>query len=330
MSDQEFAEPFAKLLADISTSAAVRAVETSLDCSAIWSEIEVSGFLDALVPETLGGAGLTLAQAHPLLQLLGRYAVPAPVGETMIARALAAVAGVNCPDGPIALGIAARNGAEWRANAVPHAAVADHLLVEQGDKLIFARIAGQSQPTGIFGCLAADIHWPSNIPGLSFPSPQVGLRALAAVVRASAISGAADIVLEMTVTYAGQRVQFGKPIASQQAVQQQLSVMAEQVVMARIASQLGCAHGFPPPHSAVATAKQVASAAADQIARIAHAVHGAIGMTAEYDLQLFTRRLQAWRIADGSETYWAQQLGESLGRVRSETKILDFIRAELG
>jgi alkylation response protein AidB-like acyl-CoA dehydrogenase len=53
----------------------------------------------------------------------------------------------------------------------------------------------------------------------------------------------------MTVAYAGDRAQFGKPIAKLQAVQQQLAVMAEQVVMARMAAQLGCSSGFPPSPS---------------------------------------------------------------------------------
>jgi acyl-CoA dehydrogenase len=313
MVGQEFAEPFAKLLADIASPA----------------QVAESGFLDALVPESNDGFGLTLADAHPLLQLLGRYAVPAPVGETMMARALAARAGVACPDGPICLGSAVREREGWRANAVQHALVSNHMLVDLDDLLSFVPITDLAQPTGVFGCLAADILWSGDSSADRFQAPKEGLRPIAALIRAAAISGAADALLDMTVTYAGQRVQFGKPIGNQQAVQQQLAVMAEQAVMARIASQIGCAGDFPPALSAVATAKQVTSAAADLIARIAHAVHGAIGMTAEYDLQLFTRRLQAWRVADGSETYWAQQLGESLGRAPQETKMVDFIRAEL-
>ena len=45
---------------------------------------------------------------------------------------------------------------------------------------------------------------------------------------------------------------------------------------------------------------------------IAHAVHGAIGVTAEYDLQLYTRRLQEWRGDFGSQAYWHAQLGAAL------------------
>jgi alkylation response protein AidB-like acyl-CoA dehydrogenase len=102
--------------------------------------------------------------------------------------------------------------------------------------------------------------------------------------------------------------------------------MAEQSVSARIAAQIGCAAGFPPPRSAAMVAKQVAGAAAAQVANIAHAVHGAIGISEEFDLQLFTRRLHEWRLADGSESYWAEQLGD-LRLSMSELSSLDAIRA---
>ena len=44
----------------------------------------------------------------------------------------------------------------------------------------------------------------------------------------------------MTAAYANERIQFGKPIGKQQALQQQMAVMAEDMVACRIAAQLGC------------------------------------------------------------------------------------------
>jgi alkylation response protein AidB-like acyl-CoA dehydrogenase len=129
----------------------------------------------------------------------------------------------------------------------------------------------------------------------------------------------------MSVTYANERVQFGKPIAKQQAVQQQLAVLAEQTLMARFASAAGCRGNLNPSLLAAASAKQVASAAVPRIVSIAHAVHGAIGITAEFDLQLYTRRLLEWRLADGSEDYWARLLGEA--RLDApDVSTVDFIR----
>src|SRR3546814_1133074 len=85
--------------------------------------------------------------------------------------------------------------------------------------------------------------------------------------------------------------------------------MAEQTVAARIAVEIACAAGLPLALAPAATAKIVASAAAPTIAATAHAVHGAIGISAEHDLHLFTRRLHGWRMEHGSEGYWEARLG---------------------
>lgn len=146
-----------------------------------------------------------------------------------------------------------------------------------------------------------------------------------ALLRAAQIAGAADRVLAISVAYANDRVQFGKPIGRQQAVQQQLAVMAQHVVAVRLAVQLGAARGWPSPESA-AVAKSVASAAAARIANAAHAVHGAIGISAEYDLQLYTRRLHDWRLDGGAETYWSRRLGASV--LASGDSALDWVRQQ--
>ncbi|SCU91224.1 hypothetical protein CNECB9_5060001 [Cupriavidus necator] len=51
-------------------------------------------------------------------------------------------------------------------------------------------------------------------------------------------------------------------------------------------------------------------------------------MTEEYDLQLYTRRLHEWRMADGSEAYWNRILGQSLLAQPGRT-VTDFVRETL-
>ena len=141
------------------------------------------------------------------------------------------------------------------------------------------------------------------------PARDEGLRAIAAVLRAMLIAGAAGALLDATVSYANDRQQFGKPIGRQQVVQQQIAVLAQHAVAARISAALGARGGIMPSLRDAAVAKIVAGTAAVQAATIVHAVHGAIGISEEFDLQLLTRRLYAWRLADGSERYWAERLG---------------------
>ncbi|WOF41930.1 acyl-CoA dehydrogenase [Sphingopyxis indica] len=322
MDHSDLLEPFDRMLAAIAAPEAVRAIERGGAADAMWGAVATSGFLDALVPEAAGGFGLPAAAVQPLWQALGRHAVPLPVGETMIARALLAGAGVAAPGGPIVLTVAEPG----RPVVVPLGRIAHHALVEQGDRIGLVEIAlDETAVTGVAASLAARIACPPL--GEAFGAPPGGLRPLAAILRAALIAGAADRVVTMTASYANERVQFGKPIGRQQALQQNMAVMAEDAVAARIASQLGCAAGFPPPLAAAATAKSVASSTAARIAASAHAVHGAIGISEEHDLQLFTRRLHEWRLADGSESWWNRLLGTA--RLASDAGSVDFVRAEL-
>ena len=96
-----------------------------------------------------------------------------------------------------------------------------------------------------------------------------------------------------------------------------------------MAAQLGCsgaglAADRLPDRLRVATAKARCSEAALVVSELAHAIHGAIGFTAEYDLQLYTRRLHAWRQAAGSESYWHDVAGSAL--LEHQGLTLDMVR----
>lgn len=298
--------PFCQMLDAIATPEAVRAIERGSSAAPMWDEFVASGFLDALVAEADGGAGLHLAEVGPLWQALGRYAVPLPVAETMVARAMIAAAGAQIPDGAIAF---ATSGAGAEA-LVPFGRTARHVMIDRGDNLVLAQATPERmRETGVFADTDAWMTFGDIATEQTMARPTDGLRPVAALIRAALIAGAAARLLEMSVGYANERVQFGKPIGRQQALQQNLAVMAEDAVSSRIAVELACAGGLLLNPVAAATAKSIASTAAPRIANTAHAVHGAIGISEEHDLQLFTRRLHGWRLADGSETYWNRRIG---------------------
>ena len=155
--------------------------------------------------------------------------------------------------------------------------------------------------------------------------PGGGVRVFAAALYAALLAGALARTFEITLQYGNDRVQFGKPIGRFQAIQHQLAVMAELVAASRVAAEAAFqGGGAMPAPMAAALAKARASDAVSACAGIAHAVHGAIGVTQEYDLQLHTRRLHEWRLAHGSEDHWHGVIGQAV--IASGQPLADFVR----
>jgi alkylation response protein AidB-like acyl-CoA dehydrogenase len=113
--------------------------------------------------------------------------------------------------------------------------------------------------------------------------------------------GGAEAVLDMTVEYAKQRTQFGRPVGSFQAVQHHCANMATDVEGCRyIAYQAAWRVSEElPADREVSMAKAWVSAAYGRVCATAHQCHGAIGFTKEHNLQLYTRRAKAQELAYG-------------------------------
>jgi acyl-CoA dehydrogenase len=134
-------------------------------------------------------------------------------------------------------------------------------------------------------------------------------------------------VLEMTLSYANDRRQFGRPLAKFQAIQHQLSGAAEQVALAGVAARMPFGRDtlvLDPVRTAIA--KFVANQAAETVCTIAHSVHGAIGISEEHDLQLYSRRLRRWQLDFGSSAFWARRIGTARLADQSISAV-DFLRA---
>lgn len=314
MMDELLNDAARQLLADQCTPAVVRAIEAGGPHAALWQQIEDAGFADALANEEAGGAGLGLADVFGMLELCGSYALPVPLGETMLARGLLAAAGIARPPGSIALAHATRAAVSGIASApVGGGRVADHVLVQCDGQTRLMRAADATASDAVFP-LDVALRWPlaawNAAPQLS---DAIDIRSLIACVYAAQLAGALMAVFQRTLAHANEREQFGRPIGKFQAIQHQLSVISEHAFAARMAAQIGCrADGIVPDRLCVAVAKARTSEAALEVAALAHAIHGAIGFTAEFDLQIFTRRLHLWRQAGGSESYWHDVVGAAL------------------
>ena len=298
----------------------------------LWRALSEAGYTAALIPESAGGAGFDMADALSLLFSAGRHAVPAPLAETMLAGWLLSAAGVAIPEGPLTVApvregdviTAKRDGAGWRiegtATRVPWARQCGAIAViarAQGENVVALvaigdcaindghNVAGEPRDEVVF-------TGKKSLQAATLPSPisAGALRALGAVMRSAQMAGALQSVLETSVQYACERVQFGRPIGRFQAVQQNLAVLAGQAAAATAAAEAAvevAARDLDSP--AVAAAKIRAGEAAGIGAAIAHQVHGAIGFTQEHRLHYATRRLWSWRDEFGNEAYWARRLG---------------------
>ncbi|HTT94092.1 MAG TPA: acyl-CoA dehydrogenase, partial [Solirubrobacterales bacterium] len=119
---------------------------------------------------------------------------------------------------------------------------------------------------------------------------------LAALLVAADAVGAGERLLEMTVEYALDRIAFGRPIGSYQAVKHFCADMLLRVEASRAAVRNGAlllGAGDPGAPRAVAVAASYAADATTWIAGTALQVHGGIGFTWEHDLHLFLRRIEA-------------------------------------
>jgi acyl-CoA dehydrogenase len=288
----------------------------------LWAQIEDGGFTLALASQEAGGAGAGWADAFTLFRAVGRHAAPAPFAETAIANWVLGECGLPLAEGPVTLAVSTielkDGGASGRLTGAAWGRHCGHVLtVGPQDTVLLFPTLGLKRVEGLnlAGEPRDDFLLDGVAPAASAPLPghlpsDVLLRA-GAITRAAQIAGGLQQALDLSIRYAEDRSQFGRQIGKFQAVQQQLAVLAEHTSLALVAADAAfSADGLP--ELPVASAKIVAGEAATAGAAIAHAVHGAIGVTYEHSLHFTTRRLWAWRSEYGSERYWAERLGRAV------------------
>ncbi len=330
--NQPLFDTASKLFADLFTPPVLARAEAGEWLAAEWQQLEKLGLPRALIPEPLGGFGIDPVDALALVRIGGAHALPLPLAETMMAGWLLAHAGLPVPEGVLTVGAASSplltvepEGTAWRLRGcvarVPWGARADALAVavEAGRRIFVVLLAqGQWQAgrgTNLAGEPRDDLSFDIAVGGESVRElpPQFGLgvpRLLGAAMRSLSIAGALESVLSLAVQYAGERVQFGRPIGKFQAIQQNLAVLAGEAAAAGGAAGLAAeavANGMKP--LPIAAAKVRAGEAAGIGAAIAHQVHGAIGFTRDHRLHFFTTRLWSWRDEYGNEAEWSRFLG---------------------
>jgi acyl-CoA dehydrogenase len=333
MPDSIIVDTATRIFTDLCEAATINAAEEGTWPEALWNAIEENGLSLTWVPDRLGGVGAEISDGFAVLRIAGRHAVPVPLSETLMAGWLLTQANIDVPAGPMTVAPIYEDGnltidrdgkLQGRSRDLPFARNAQHIavlarlngaptvaLVETAGLAIApnSSLAGEPRDTVSFDGAVVKQMMPA--PGLDLAS----VVRFGAAVRAQQMAGALEHILDQSVQYAQDRVQFGRPISKFQAVQHNLAQLAGEVAAAGAAadaaSEAIAHYGITGAvvTAEVAVAKVRVGEAASTGAAIAHQVHGAIGFTKEYTLHHATRRLWAWREEFGNEDFWAMRLG---------------------
>ena len=313
-----------RLFTEHVTADVLKAAEQGIWPDRLWDAIDEAGFLDVLSDNDTPIAE-RLAHTSVLLKAAARHLAPVPLGETALVRMVLSERDIDIPQGPLSFGLIVghthvhgdHSHVEGRVSRIPYARHAKALLLATADGtdavLLATRRLKLDEGKNI-ASEARDELALTDTAGTTVPDVGgIALETAGAVLRSIQIAGALERVLLQTVEYARTRVQFGKPIAAFQAIQQQLAVLAGQTAAASMAAETAIAQFASPAklRRAASIAKIRCGEAAGIAASIAHQVHGAIGITYEHSLHFATRRLWSWRAEFGSEALWSEQIGDA-------------------
>lgn len=135
---------------------------------------------------------------------------------------------------------------------------------------------------------------------------------------AAELLGMAETVFEMTVEYLKTRVQFGAPIGTFQALQHRAARLFTDLQLAR-STVMGAFEALETPDLAVAERRRLVSLAkwkcnqaAQRVSNEGIQMHGGIGVTDEYDVGLFLKRIRVAQAALGNSDFHCQRYADNL------------------
>ncbi len=314
------AEVVTSLLADQCIGADLRRLMDSGQThdTARWDALMELGLSGVMVPEDKGGLGLSETDFVLIARACGHAALPEPLVEQagVVLPLLAAL------DHPLAN--------EWLQKALAGEAVialahpvnpfvcgaenADALLmVKDGQLHLVARdqalldTRASIDPFRRLSTVTATLTAETVVAEASVCAPLLAQALERATIFAAAQSvGLAERSVQLAVTYANERTQFGKPIATYQAVKHLLATAQVKIEFARpviyaAAAEIGAANALS--RTRASHAKLAACDAANLAARTSIQVHGAMGYSWEVDVHFLLKRGLALAGSWGDETF---------------------------
>ena len=142
-----------------------------------------------------------------------------------------------------------------------------------------------------------------------------GLQEKAAVAKCAEMVGVLQAAFDMTVAYAKEREQFGRPIGSFQAVQHHCANMVVDVEGARFLTFQAAwriSQGLPAGMEA-SMAKAWTSEASRRVTFLGHQIHGAVSFCEEHDMHIYYRKAKAGEVAFGDGAFHLEKVARRLG-----------------
>ena len=321
---QLISETLNRLLTDLCTPEVVDRSESGIFAENLWQILTETGLTAAGLGVEVGGSGGDLEDSLLVIREAARFAAPVPLAEHFIAGLLLSEQGQSIESAPVTIAsgkftISDGLSLSGTANDVAFARwCAQVVLVAQGpDGLKLCRVPASdfdiAQKNSVAGEPRDAISVNTKVAAESAFSVDSQtperIKLMGAALRALMMSGALESVLEMTVQYSTERLQFGRPISKFQAIQHQLAILAGEVAACQMASHSVVDSFSTLGELDIAIGKARIGEAVSICTDIAHQVHGAMGYTLEHSLNHRTRRLWSWREEYGNEREWQKLVG---------------------
>lgn len=330
----------ARILGDAATPERAKATAATPDGMdrELWASMAAAGLVGISFPEAAGGSGLGWLETCVVLEEVGRTAVAVPAFATM---ALAAPALVDQPDllsqvvdgstivtaavhepvgDPFEPATTVADGAITGVKVcVPAGTLASTFVVTASDGLylVGADAAGVSveRSDTTTGVPEARVSFDSA-PAVCLGGPDAVADLLWRGISAACVmtSGACAAAVALTATYTVERHQFGKPIASLQAVSQRAGDAYIDTEAVRLTAWQGAwrlDQGLPCAEQLLA-AKYQAAEAGWRVVHAAHHLHGGFGVDRDYPLHRFFLLHKQLELMLGSGTPSLAHLGRLL------------------
>jgi alkylation response protein AidB-like acyl-CoA dehydrogenase len=306
---QAIAEAFGGFFANESPPAVARASEPLGFSDQLWARSKTMEMAAMAAPEADGGSGASMSDLIVVADALGQAIAPIPLIEQWVASRLWPAADVLTGDTIATIALHPAVGGRWAV--VPAGAVADVVIGVDGDEVIAVRATPpMSGPRNHAAMPLADRSTAGERtsigPAASFDQAIAEWK----VLTAAALVGISRAALIQAVDYVQNRVQFGRPIGSFQAVQHLLADLPVVIDSSHLLTHKAAwaldtnqarrvawdDNDVTDPQALASMAFVFASDSAALATDRALHVHGGYGFSAEYDIQLYYRRARGWSL----------------------------------